>query len=182
MDEDLQRVLTVMNASWAQGTKESYGAGLLVFHVFYDTQSIPELQRCPADNITILTFIASCTGSYTGKTIANYVYAVRAWHILHGQTWNMQQHELKTALDGAAKQAPRTLHHRIHPSDSGSFQLDTPLNAAVFTCLTGTFYSLARLGEFTVQSIKAFNEDSHSLHKDISQRRRCILGESNRHN
>jgi hypothetical protein len=94
-----------MNASWAQGTKESYGAGLLVFHVFCNTRSIPELQRCPADNIT---FIASYAGSYAGKMLANYIYAVHTWHILHGQTWNMQQHELKTALDGAAKQAP---HH-----------------------------------------------------------------------
>ncbi|KAG2739728.1 hypothetical protein P692DRAFT_201729187, partial [Suillus brevipes Sb2] len=106
MDEDLQRVLTVMNTSWAQGTKESYGAGLLVCHVFCNTQSIPELQRCPADNITILTFIASCASSYAGKTLTNYVYTICTWHILHGQTWNMQQHKLKTALDGAAKQAP----------------------------------------------------------------------------
>lgn len=165
-DEDLQRVLTVMNASWAQGTKESYGAGLLVFHVFCDTRSIPELQRCPADNITILTFIASCAGSYAGKTLANYVYAVRAWHILHGQTWNMQQHELKTALDGAAKQAPaHSKRAKREPFTIASIlqirdhlQLDTPLDAAVFACLTGAFYSLARLGEFTVQSIKAFNE------------------------
>ncbi|KAG1845249.1 hypothetical protein C8R48DRAFT_817347, partial [Suillus tomentosus] len=46
-DEDLERVLTVMNSSWSQGTRESYGAGLLVFHVFCDARSIPEHERCP---------------------------------------------------------------------------------------------------------------------------------------
>lgn len=81
-DDDLQRVLTVMNSSLAQGTRESYGAGLLVFYIFCDTRSIPEHQRCPVDTLTMLTFIASCAGAYAGKTLANYVFSIQAWHIL----------------------------------------------------------------------------------------------------
>ncbi|KIK31890.1 hypothetical protein CY34DRAFT_27992, partial [Suillus luteus UH-Slu-Lm8-n1] len=46
-EADLERVLTVMNLSWAVGTRECYGAGLLVFHVFCDERSVPEEQRCP---------------------------------------------------------------------------------------------------------------------------------------
>lgn len=85
-EEDLQRVLTVMNLSWAPGTRECYGAGLLVFHVFCDERDVPEEQRCPVETQTMLNFVASCAGSYSGKTIVNYVYAVKAWHTLHGQS------------------------------------------------------------------------------------------------
>jgi len=47
-DEQLNRILQVLNASWQGSTKATYGAGLLVFHVFCDQQGIPEPARCPA--------------------------------------------------------------------------------------------------------------------------------------
>ena len=86
-DADLDRLITVINSSWQSTTRETYGAGLLVFHVFCDQRLIPEDQRCPADPLLMLTFISSCAGAYSGKTLANYFYAVRAWHTLHGAPW-----------------------------------------------------------------------------------------------
>jgi len=100
-DTDLDHVITVINTSWKPTTRETYGAGLLVFHVFCDQQNIPELHRCPADPVLMLTFISSCTGSYSGKTLANYFYAICAWHVLHGAPWEMNSAEMKAALDGA---------------------------------------------------------------------------------
>ncbi|KAG2052184.1 hypothetical protein BDR06DRAFT_1057670 [Suillus hirtellus] len=169
MDKDLERVLAVMNSSWSQGTRESYGAGLLVFHVFCDTWSIPEHERCPVDMRTILTFIASCAGAYAGKTLANYIFSIRAWHVLHGQAWRIEHGELKSALDGVMNQAPTEskcpkrepfmimyiLQIQMH------LNLEKPLDAAVFTCLMSSFYSLARLGELTVKSIKTFDPGQH---------------------
>jgi hypothetical protein len=174
-DDDLQRVLTVMNSSWAQGTRESYGAGLLVFHVFCDTRNIPEHERCPVDTLTMLTFITSCAGAYSGKTLANYVFGIRAWHILHGQGWRVDQGKLKSALDGAANEAPpgsklpkrdplaiaSIIKIRTH------LNLETPLDAAIFACLTTSFYSLARLGELTVKSIKVFSPNQHVKRRDV---------------
>ena len=52
-------------------------------------RDIPEDERCPAPLLLIITFISSCAGSYTGSTLANYVFAVKAWHLLHGATWSM---------------------------------------------------------------------------------------------
>ena len=40
--QDLEHILDVMSASWAPGTKETYSAGLLVYHVFCNARSIPE--------------------------------------------------------------------------------------------------------------------------------------------
>ncbi|KAG2132039.1 hypothetical protein DEU56DRAFT_739759 [Suillus clintonianus] len=174
-DEDLQRVLTVMNSAWTQSTRESYGAGLLVFHVFCDTRGVPELQRCPVDTLMILAFVAGCAGAYAGRTLANYVFAIRAWHVLHGQTWEIQQNQLKSALDGAASQAPPDSKRAKREPFTMSYitqikthlNLNSPLDAAVFTCLTSTFYSLARLGELTVRSIKGFMPEEHVKPSDV---------------
>ena len=43
-----------------------------------------------------------------------------------------------------------------------------PLDAAVFACLTSCFWCIARLGEFTVPNLKAFNPDKHISRAAIS--------------
>ena len=174
-DEDLDRLITVINTSWQSTTRETYGAGLLVFHVFCDLRSIPEPQRCPADPLLMLTFISSCAGSYSGRTLSNYFYAVRAWHVLHGAPWHMNAAEMKAALDGAAilappsskrpKRSPMTID--IITSLRSKFDLTKPLDAAVFSCLTTTFFTAAQLGEFTLSSLKAFTPDEHIKPSDV---------------
>jgi hypothetical protein len=178
-EEDLDRLITVINSSWQPTTRETYGAGLLVFHVFCDSRMIPESRRCPADSLLILTFISTCAGAYSGKTLANYLYAVKAWHTLHGAPWRMKTSEMKAALDGAAilappsskkpKRSPMTL--AIIKSLVTRFDLSKPLDAAVFACLTTTFFSAARLGEFTLPALKAFIPDQHVKPSDVHQRR-----------
>ncbi|KIJ60483.1 hypothetical protein HYDPIDRAFT_45952, partial [Hydnomerulius pinastri MD-312] len=174
-DADLERVLTVINVSWAKGTRESYGAGLLLFHVFCDLKSVPEQQRCPVDSLLILAFVSSCAGSYSGKTLSNYIYAIRAWHILHGQPWRMEQNELNAALDGAAalapptskrpKRAPFTLE--IVLKIRHQLDLSQPLDAATYACLTNALYALARLGEFTLTNLKCFDPTKHVKRSDV---------------
>jgi hypothetical protein len=107
-EADLARILEVINVSWAKGTRDTYGVGLLVYHVFCDLRGIPEAERSPASPILIITFISSCAGSYAGGTLANYVFTIRAWHILHGLSWNMDNLQVKPALVGAAALAPPT--------------------------------------------------------------------------
>ena len=105
-ESDLKGVLDVINVSWAKGTKEVYRAGLLVYHVFCDSHNISEEDRIPASPILIILFIVSCAGLYSGTTLANYVFAVHAWHILHSLPWNMDDMQVKAALTGAAVLAP----------------------------------------------------------------------------
>ena len=75
-EPDLERILNVINVSWVQGTRDVYGAGLLVYHVFCDIRNVPEDKRCPASLLVIITFISSCAGSYAGGTLANYVFTI----------------------------------------------------------------------------------------------------------
>jgi hypothetical protein len=164
-----------MNVSWANGTRECYGAGLLVYHVFCDTRNFPEDQRSPASPLLIVAFISSCAGSYAGSTLANYVFGVRAWHILHGVPWVMDDAQVKAALTGATNLAPPsskrpkrapftvTLIEKLLTA----LDMSTPLDAAVAACLTTTFYTVARTGEFTVPAINKFDPTIHIKRSDI---------------
>ena len=75
-DLDIEQILDVINVSWAKGTREVYGAGLLVYHVFCDLWNVPEEERGPAPPILIIAFILNCAGVYAGGTLANYIFAI----------------------------------------------------------------------------------------------------------
>jgi hypothetical protein len=45
--------------------------------------------------------------------------------------------------------------------------LAQPLDAAVFACLTTTFFTAARLGEFTVKHLSSFNSEMHVKVADV---------------
>ncbi|KAJ7103676.1 hypothetical protein C8R43DRAFT_907024 [Mycena crocata] len=103
---DLQRLEDVMSFAWAPGTLEVYGSGLLIFHVFCDSKGIPESQRSPASDLLINSFVATLAGSYSGSTLANYYYGVRAWHVLHSIPWSIEQAAIDALLKAASTLAP----------------------------------------------------------------------------
>lgn len=173
-NEEYDRLIHVTNLSWAQGTRETYGAGLLVYHIYCDIRGIADDARCPAQPLTIAMFIASCAGSYSGSTLANYTCGVRAWHIIHGANWGMDQ-QVRAALDGAAKLAPPASKKGARaPMTVVSLELlngqldpTKPLDAAVRAALNIMFYSLSRTGELTVPSLTAFIPSTHVKPSDL---------------
>ena len=111
----------------------------------------------------------------TGSTIDNYVCSIRAWHILHGVRWQMDMAELEALLRAAEKSTPPTSRRKKqvpYTTDfilaiRGQLKLDQPWDAAVYSCLTTTFYAAACLGEFTVPNLTAFNREMHVKPSDI---------------
>jgi hypothetical protein len=97
-----------MLQAWEEGTWESYGSGLLMFHMYCDNKAIPEIQRAPVSKILLSAFISELVGAYSGKTISNYIYGVRAWHILHGVAWQLNEPETKALLMAASKLTPQS--------------------------------------------------------------------------
>ena len=90
----LNHILDVIAASWTEKTKEIYGAGLLVFHVYCDIHHITEALRCPITQPLLLAFLTSCAGAYLGSMLSNFVTGLYAWHELHGQLWMINHDEL----------------------------------------------------------------------------------------
>ncbi len=168
-----------MSHAWAEGTLETYASGLLSWHVYCDTKDIPEPQRAPASPVLVASFLASLAGLFSNKTAHNYVHGIRAWHILHGSTWAMNEDELKTMLKAAEKLTPQTSRRKKRRPFTPEFitavkhklDLDTPVDAAVFACLTTCFYAAARLGEFTVRRLDAFDPTLHITSENLSTSR-----------
>ena len=100
------RVKAVTLQGWADSTHTTYGAGLLVYHVFCNHSKIPKVDRVPASATLILSFVSMLVGSLSSKAIHNYIYSVRAWHTLYGLPWVLHEEQIATMLKGAAKLAP----------------------------------------------------------------------------
>ena len=114
----MMHIFNVMSHAWAQSTQEGYSSGLLSWHVYCDKKSIPELQHAPASQPHLATFIASLAGSFSGGTIANYLYGIQVWHILHGMEWKLNKLEMDALLKGAERilqmKEKTALHPRMH--------------------------------------------------------------------
>lgn len=116
-------------------------------------------------------------GAYSSKTLSSYLAGVRAWHILYGLTWSINEEEVTTMLHAAKKLAPpHSKRKKCRPytpdfimAVKAHLTLSTPLNAVVFACLTTCFYAAAWLGEFTVPCLDAFNPTLHVTSKNLSK-------------
>ncbi|KAG1902559.1 uncharacterized protein F5891DRAFT_948633 [Suillus fuscotomentosus] len=174
-DSDIDRILVVITHSHAPNTHECYGSGLLVFHVFCNLRNIPESQRCLASSILVLSFLAVCTGMHSGKTLESYFYSIRAWHLLHSLPWSIDQAQASLTLEGAKSLAPLSSSHTKHTPFTvalllalcSNLDLSMPLHAAVYACLTTSFFTIAQTGEFTVPSLKGFDHQKHITVGDI---------------
>lgn len=176
--QDLERIGGVSLNALQPSTQAAYGSGLLAFHVYCDNKNIPEDMRAPVDGLIIKGFIATLAGIYSATAISNYVAAVRAWHIVHGMAWNIGGPEMDAITKGAKSMAPRTSTREerepmtveyivaVHPHFSDS----NPRDVAVFACLTSAFWATARLGEFTVKNLSAFNPEEHVKRSDLGEK------------
>ncbi|EIN03361.1 hypothetical protein PUNSTDRAFT_139623 [Punctularia strigosozonata HHB-11173 SS5] len=146
-----------MAQALAPSTAETYGAGLVAFHAFCDERRIAEEQRTPASATLMLAFLAALAGLYAGSTVANYFYGVRAWHLIHGVTWNMDDAAMQSILK--ATDIIRAIRQQL--------ALDQGFDAAVYACLTVAFYACARVSELTVRNRSSFEPGIHAKHTDL---------------
>ncbi|KIO08849.1 hypothetical protein M404DRAFT_133098, partial [Pisolithus tinctorius Marx 270] len=166
---------------WNESTRASYGAGLLVYHVFCNSRDVPEEERAPADTNLVSTFISALAGSYSGKTIQGYIYSVRTWHTLNSLPWILHEDQIAVMLKGAAKIAPLASKQNLCRPITVQMICDLhkhmqeldPLDVAVFTCLTTIFYTATRVGEFTMKRLDAFDPTLHitpnGVHEDTDR-------------
>ena len=93
----------------------------------------------------------------------------------------MDDLQVKAALMGAAVLAPPMSKHPkrapvtvdLMKCICSKLNLSDPLDAAVASCLTMTFYSVSCTGEFTVLTLTAFDPTRHIKLSDISVKRDC---------
>ncbi|TEB25330.1 hypothetical protein FA13DRAFT_1765837 [Coprinellus micaceus] len=144
---------------------EVYSSGLLTFHIFCDIRKLTERECVPARQVVIVAFISDLAGTYASSTIRNYVFGVRVWHILHEEIESLLKAAKRLAPPSSKrkKRQPFTVDY-ITTLRCGLNLENDPLHAAVFACLTTTFYTAGRLGEFTVKALKGANSFSPEVH------------------
>lgn len=174
-EEDLLQIKEVLQKAYAPATRITYSAGLYVFHLFCQYKGIDEEHRAPVHQTVLASFISTLAGVYGGSTIKNYFYGVRAWHVIHGLPWKVNDGEIKALLTAGAKLAPKessrnekepwTVEHLAAVCN----QLDPnkPEDAAFFACITTAFWGAARLGEVTVPNLGAFDPAIHVKLQDV---------------
>ena len=165
-----------MEIIWESSMREAYGSGLLTFHVWCDIRSMPEEQQAPLSPIFTAAFVSSLTGAYSSKTIRNYLYGIRAWHIFHGVKWEMNEPEMEALLKATEKATPESSKRKKRLPYTPQFisaiqahlDLSNPFEAAVYACLTTTFYACTQVGEFTIPTLTAFKQNSHIKPSNVS--------------
>ena len=175
-EEDLERIEAVMARAWEVDTHATYASGLLNFMVFCDMRGVPEAERAPASHVLLLSFVSTLAAAYSGSAISNYLYGVRAWHILHGIPWRIERIEMDTMLKAAEKMTPPSSRRKKRRPYTIDFilairqrlDLQKPLDASIFACLSTCFFATGRVGEFTVPKLDGFNPEAHVSKAGVS--------------
>ncbi|KIJ18222.1 hypothetical protein PAXINDRAFT_71666, partial [Paxillus involutus ATCC 200175] len=159
--------------------KESYSSSLLVFHVFCDAKSIPDHNRAPTSTQLISFFISSLAGQYSRSTIANYLQGVHTWHIMHRLDWSHNDTKIEALLKAAVTLAPTSSKRKpqepyiisVLNMMCNNLNLADPAEAAVFACLTTTFWCTAHVGEFTIPHLDAFDPSLHVKLSNVTHKK-----------
>lgn len=169
-----QKQKTLALSAFAASTRSTYGTGLFKYHCFCDSIQLPEINRAPCTTTIIAGFITYLSGHYSRTSINNFIAGVKAWHVVNLIPYDVDDKTISILLRGAERIQPLPLPKRQPLSLEQLCQIIEQLNlnnceqAAFAACITTTFFSCARLGEFTVPSLNAFNPQVHITVSGIS--------------
>jgi hypothetical protein len=166
--EITSHLLEVLLASLDEQTHITYAAGLLRFHQFADRVGLPEDDRMPASGITLAAFAADSAGDVSGKTIANWLAGIHAWHRINLAPWHGDEtlsavrravKKLTPSTSVQPKRPPATVQH-MHALVRG-LDLSNSRDVAIFAAAVCAFWGCCRLGELLVKSASGFNSHKH---------------------
>ena len=171
-----RQVKETMVHAWEEEMHTSYSAGLLMWHCFCNSKGVPEEERAPAQQTLVSAFMAHMATAYSGKTISNYLSGVRTWHLLHSIPWALEKKETEVMLRATEKLTLATSKRKKCMPYTPTFistirqqlDLEQPLDAAIFACLTMCLYASARLGKFTVCTLSTFKPNKHVTTNNLS--------------
>jgi hypothetical protein len=167
-ESHLTRLFEVMAFSLDQSTRDGYASGLLRFTQYCDNINIPEVDRMPASEPLLASFIAFHAGKVASSTIDNWLAGLHFWHTINGAQWNGGD-ILSRAKKGAqklvpisskrAKRPPVTIEH-LYALRNG-LDLSNAFDAAVWSIACIAFWCCCRLGGLVIPSTNLFDPIKH---------------------
>jgi hypothetical protein len=164
------RTSEVMKLSLDCSTRGIYGAGLLRFTQFCDSNDVPEDERMPASEILLAAFVAHHAGSISSSTMNSWLAALHAWHTINGAPWYagdmlLQSRKGLKKLVPVSSRRPRrppiTIEH-MYALYRG-LDLSNTFDAAVWAAASIAFWSCCRLGELVVPSLSSIDPVKHVM-------------------
>ncbi|TFK32546.1 hypothetical protein BDQ12DRAFT_701132 [Crucibulum laeve] len=137
-------LFSVLLNSLESKTCENYGAGLLRFHQFCDSENITESDRMPAPESLLAAF-------FSRSTMNSWLAGIHFWHTFNGASWlggdvlNATKKGLSKMVPSLSTKQPRppvTLHYMnilLHGLD-----LSNAFDAAVWAVASISFWSCCR--------------------------------------
>ena len=174
-----RRILHALRLGYADSTAQTYGSGLLVFHVFCDAHHFSEEERSPVHLNVLESFISCLLGFYSASAVSNIVAGVHAWHVIHGLRWCLDPAEQQVfiraadrlAPPGRSKRAPLLVDHLL--ALAPVFDLSVSLDAAFWAALLAIFWCTARCGEFLVPRLDGFDAQVHVQRQHMRRERQA---------
>ncbi|KAG2347657.1 DNA breaking-rejoining enzyme [Suillus weaverae] len=162
------RLLNVMLLSVEAKTRENYGAGLLHFHQFCDSISVPKTHCLPASEYLLAAFITSWAGKVAETTADSWLAGLHFWHQYNGAPWHGHS-ILKCAKARLSKVIPTSLKCARRPPVSidhmhalyRSLDFSNSFDSAVYCVACIAFWSCCRLGELVIPSVGSSNALRH---------------------
>ncbi|KIK95450.1 hypothetical protein PAXRUDRAFT_140624 [Paxillus rubicundulus Ve08.2h10] len=165
------KLFQVMLCSLDKDICGNYGAGLLCFTQFCDSQKISEVNRMPASTSLLSAFASAHAGTVSDKTVSNWLAGLHFWHVVNHTSWNtdgMLHHicrgvaKMVSPSSKCSKHPPITLEALIilgKGLDSSSY-----FDSAIWATTCITFWSCCRLGELLIPSPNLFSPQKHISH------------------
>lgn len=170
-----EKIYSALLQATSDGTRESYGAGLLRFTQFCDREEVSESLRMPASATLLSAFIAEASGSCTGECIRNWLSGLRLWHLYNRAEWNGKDswvRSLQKSADKAGAPLKRPARNPISMEHLSALRnnvdITSHFGAAVWAAALAAFWGCRRLGELLVAS-------SFSKEHDVSRDTRFSL-------
>ncbi|KAJ6621725.1 hypothetical protein B0H10DRAFT_1789580, partial [Mycena sp. CBHHK59/15] len=169
--EVVDKTYAALLASFAGPTQSNYAAGLLRFHQFCNTHSIPEEACMPASHLLLAAFIANHVGTVSGGTVKSWMSGIKVWHDVNSAPWDGEDRWVELARCMAnkegtvfkrAQRGPVTVEHMI--ALRAALDLSLPFDTTVWSIASACFWGCRRLGELTVPGAEKYDPKRHASH------------------
>lgn len=150
-----------------KGTLANWGASLLCFHCWCDTQGIPQVMWLLVDPEVLLQYLASLVGRLASDTCNKWLSNIKSWHAYRQIPWMIDVNVTKPVLAVCKSQASpgKPSRHPVLIEDMEVI-MDGPdfsnnFNIAVWGAVMCAFWGLCKSGEVMVALQADFDPERH---------------------
>lgn len=165
--------LKVLEAALQEDTIEAYAGNVLKFLIYCDENDVEMTHRFPSNPKLVQDFLLSMAGNFRRATIERYIGAIKFWHVIHEQSFELESQQWKKLKKGLDNLQPSALPPRpaakMEDLQAIGQQLDLTKSEAVslFAACTVALFGMCRAGEITCANLTSFDPSRNASGADV---------------